>query len=225
MSSGSNASSPANGSGGSGTRSSASRWKPSRATLKYIFLIVILASWAGGPLLAFSLPVFSDRLVWVYLGGLVVLFFLFVSALFRRRWKEVAIFFAIWAIVLLPFYGIRLPLRWLYVEAFRLHASPIEEYLSRCKLVEFVESDAKQKLGVCERLPMSGHGTLAVIYDTTGELALPVSQRTPEWTKTMGRFSPGRFFMQSEGWAQHLFGNFYAIPVPLEEADGAADEY
>lgn len=225
MSSDSDASSPAVESGASGTRSAISRWKPSRAMLKYIVLVAILASWIIGPLLQFFLPVFSDRLLWIYLGGLVVLFFLFLGALLRRRWKEVVVFFAIWAIVLYPFYGVGFSLRWLLVASFRLHAAPIEEYLSRCKLIEFVENDVKQKLGVCERLPLTGDGMLAVIYDTTGELMVPVSQRTPEWTKAMVRFSPGNFFTQSEGRADRLFGNFYDVSVPIQEADGADDDY
>ena len=98
-------------------------------------------------------------------------------------------------------------------------------HLSRCKLIEFVENDARQKVGVCERLPLGRGDNLTIIYDTTGELALPASRRTPEWTKAMVRFSPGRYFTEAEDRARHLFGNFYEVFVPLEEADGAADEY
>lgn len=224
MSSDSNTRSPAVKSGGNTERSPAYEVRRFSAARKYIVFAVILASWIGGVTLSYSLPRFSDELVWVYFGALVVLFFLFLGALFRARWKEVAIFLVIWSVVLLPFFGVRPPLQWLQIEAFRLHASPIEAYLSRCKLVVFFKNSVEQKVGVCERLPSAGDATVAIIYDTSGELALPVSQRTPEWTKAMGRFSPGEFFTKSEGYADHLFGNFYEVYVPLEMKDGAADE-
>jgi hypothetical protein len=125
----------------------------------------------------------------------------------------------------MPIYGPSELPRWVYVEVFRRHASPIEEYLSRCKLIEFVENDAKQKAGVCEFVPLPGDNGLTIIYDTTGQLMLSASQRSPAWTQAMVRFSPGKFFTQSEGYARHLFGNFYEVYVPLEAMDGSADEY
>jgi hypothetical protein len=225
MSSDSNASSRTIVSGSVGPRSSSYRWQQVGSAIKYVLLVVALASWFSAGPLKFSFRGIADWLLPVYLACLLALFFLSLGALLFRRWKEVGILFVIWAVVLLPFYGwIERP-RWVYVEAFRRHASPIEEYLSRCKLVEFVENDAKQKVGLCERLPMGRGDKLTIIYDTTGQLALPVSRRTPEWTKAMVRFSPGRYFTEAEGHADHLFGNFYEVYVPLEHADGAADEY
>jgi hypothetical protein len=224
MSSDSNAPSPTVNSDSSNAPSSGWRWEPAGSAIKYVSLIVALASWFGMRPLRFFSPDIADRLLDVYLACLLVLFFLFLGALLFRRWKEVAIFFAIWAMVLLPSYGPSELPRWLYVEAFRRHATPIEEYLSRCKLIEFVENDAKQKVGVCERLPLPGDGTLTIVYDTTGQLASPVSQRTPQWTKAMGRFSPGRVFTQIDDRADYLFGNFYEVFIPVEDADGAADE-
>lgn len=201
------------------------RRKLSRSNVKLALVALVVASWIGSSLLAFSLPSFSDWLVTLYIICLPVLFVLFLGDLFRRRWKQLANFLVIWAVVLLPVYATNAPLRWLYAEALRIHVSPLEEYLSRCKLVEFVENDAKQKVGVCERHGQPGNVTRTLIYDTAGELALPVSQRTPEWTKAMVRFSPGLFFTKAEGHAHHLLGHFYEVDVPLERADGAADEY
>jgi hypothetical protein len=205
-------------------QSSDRQWSPFGSAIKYVLLVIALTSW-------FSLPplrlLFPDRFEWlvdVYFACLLALFFLFLGALLFRRWKEVAILLGIWAVVLMPIYGPRELPRWVYVEAFRRHASPIEEYLSRCKLVEFVENGAKQKVGVCERLGLPGGG-LTVVYDTTGQLMLPASQRAPAWKQAMGRFSPGKFFIQSAGHARHLFGNFYEVAVPFEAEDGAADEY
>jgi hypothetical protein len=223
MTSDSKALSPTIESGSSGAQPSARH--PTGSAIKYVLLIVALASWFGVRPLRFSFPDLADWLPIVYLACLLALFFLFFGALLFRRWKQVAILLVIWAMVLLPSYGPSELPRWVYVEAFRHHISPIEQYLSRCKLIEFVENDVKQKVGVCERLRLPGDGTLTVIYDTTGQLALSVSQRTPQWTKAMGRFSPARVFTELEGRANHLFGNFYEVLIPIEEADGAADEY
>jgi hypothetical protein len=110
-------------------RSSVSRWRPVGSAIKYALLVVALIAWFGGPLLTFSFPDLAYELQTVYLFCLLVLFFLFLGALLFRRWREVAIFFAIWAAILLPLYGPRDPPRWLYVEAFRYHVSPIEQYL------------------------------------------------------------------------------------------------
>jgi len=211
--------------GSNGTQPSGWQWSPFGSAIKYVLLVIALTSWFSLPLLRLLFPDRFERLVDVYVACLLALFFLFLGALLFRRWKEVTIFFGIWAVVLMPIYGPRELPRWVYVEAFRRHASPIEEYLSRCKLVEFVENGAKQKVGVCERQGLPGDGVLTVVYDTTGQLMLSASQRAPAWTQAMGRFSPGKFFTQSEGHARHLFGNFYEVAVPLEEADGAADVY
>lgn len=203
----------------------ASRRKLSRSNVKLALVVLVVASWIGSSLLAFSFPSFSDRLVSIYFIWLLALFVLFIGDLVRRRWKQLAIFLAIWAFVLLPFYVHTSPFRWFYVEALRIHTSPLEEYLSRCKLIEFVENGANQKVGVCERHGQWGDVTRTLLYDTTGELASPLSQRTPEWTKAMVRFSPGLYFTETEGHAHHLLGHFYEVDVPPEEADGAADDY
>jgi hypothetical protein len=210
---------------GNDVRPVASRHALPTATLRYPLFIAIPAIWAIDAFLSYPAPIAAYWLIWLYVAFVIGLFVLFLGALFRRRWKEVAVFCAMGPFVLLPYLGPSISLGWLYVEGFRFHASPIDQYLSRCKLIEFVEKEAKQKVGVCERQRLIGEGTLTVIYDTTGELMLPVAQRTPEWTKAMVRFSPGKFFTQSEGRAEHLFGDLYDIVVPLEVADGAPDEY
>jgi hypothetical protein len=207
-------------SGGGGAGQPTSRWKPARSTIISILVAVIVGSSLGMSGLAFSFPCLPDRLVGVYFVCLLALLAFFLGTLFRRRWDEVPIFLAIWAVVLFPIYGDRAPLRWLYVEAFRIHASPIEEYLSRCKLIEFVESGVKQVLGRCEGLGIGGEAVLEVFYDTTGQFVLPVSQRTPEWKAAMWHVSPHAVLIDEEGRAQKLFGNFYEITIFSSESDG-----
>lgn len=197
----------------------------STATLKYLLFIAIPITWVVSGFLDYSAPDISDRILWAYPACVLALSVLFLGALFGRRWKEIAIFCAMSPVVLLPYLGLNEPLRWFRVEGFRFYVSPVQKYKSNCKLIEFLEKGARQQLGVCERRWQIGGGTLTVIYDTTGELMLPLSQRTPEWAKAMGRFSPGKFLTQSEDRAERLFGNFYEISVPLREHDGAPDDY
>jgi hypothetical protein len=225
MSSDSNASTPPLELGGGDARQPTLGWKPGRSTIKYILVALIVASWIGISLLPFSFPTLPGRLLGVYFVCLLALFAFFLGALFRRRWDEVAVFFAIWAVVLFPLYGSSAPLRWLYVEAFRIHASPIEEYLSQCKLIEFVESGAKQVLGRCDNLGIGGDAVLDVFYDTTGEFVLPVSQRTPEWKAAMWHFGPHAVLIDTEERARKLFGNFYEITIFPSEYDGDDERY
>lgn len=202
-----------------------SRWKQVRAALKYILLVVIVGSWIVGALLSFVAPLFVYHLVWVDIVCLLVLFCLFLGALFRRRWKEVAVFFIIWAVVLLPYYGSDAPLRQLVVLAFRVHVSPVDEYLSRCKLIEFVENGATQAVGVCETTGLGNETYRLVIYDTTGEIALPASRKTPEWTEAMMRFRQAKLLVKSEDRVDHLFGHFYRVAFSDLEDDGNNSGY
>jgi hypothetical protein len=195
-----------------------------RSKIKYLLALLAIASLIGSPLLAFSLPVTSERLIEIYLVCLVGLFVSFIRAAFRRRWADVGILVVIWPLVLFPFYGPTAPLRWIYVEAFRIHASPIDAYLSRCKLIEFVESGTRQMLGRCDILVMTGEYAREVFYDTTGEFGLPIAQRTAEWEAAMGHFSPRAVFLEKEGRAEKLFGNFYEIQLSPLEGDGSDDD-
>ncbi|MGB9114518.1 hypothetical protein, partial [Bradyrhizobium sp.] len=99
------------------------------------------------------------------------------------------------------------------------------EYLSRCRLIEFVENGTKQALGRCDYLGIGGEAVLDVFYDTTGEFVLPVSQRTPEWKAAMWHFSPHQVLINAEGRAERLFGNFYEITIFPGEFDGDDERY
>jgi ABC-type transport system involved in multi-copper enzyme maturation permease subunit len=204
------------------TRASSSDPRPERIRpLKYILLVVILGIWIAATFLSFSHPVLADRLaVWPYIACLLALVFLFLGALFRRRWKETAIILAIGSVVFLPFYRLNVSFSWLRALAFRLHASPIEEYLSRCKLVQFTENGIKQSVGICERLGLSSDEEYeAIVYDSTGQVMLSASQRTPEWTKAMKHFGPSETLATSEGRMVHLYGNFYDIILSIYDGD------
>jgi hypothetical protein len=205
--------------GRSGAASSVRRTKSLRLPLAYALFAAILASWIATPLLLFSHPTLTYKLIWVYLACLLVLLFLFLGALFRfwRRWKEVAIFLAIGAVVLLPYYRLdyllEIPAGALVTIAFRVHSAPIEQYLARCDLVRFSENGSEQSVGECERLDVGNEDAVAVFYDSTGEFILPVSQRTPEWTAAMRHFEPVDTLSKIKGRTAHVYGNFYDILI------------
>ena len=127
---------------------------------------------------------------------------------------------AAWLVVVLPYVKIREPLYWVHVLGFRIHASPIEKYLSGCRLTEFVEKGVKQKVGECEASGSSDTIVYVVFYDTTGELALPASQRTAEWKDAMWDYPPRGVLRDGSDRAAPLFGNFYLVAILSEEFEG-----
>jgi hypothetical protein len=143
--------------------------------------------------------------------------------LFRHRWKALAIFSATW---LLAFLCVAKPesverLRfWLLVQGFRIHAFPAEEYLSRCRLTEFVENNVKQKFGQCKSWGLGDYTAYVVFYDTTGEIAAPVSDRTPEWKDATYDYSPRDVLREKEGRAKRLSREFYRVSIYQDEWDG-----
>jgi 4-amino-4-deoxy-L-arabinose transferase-like glycosyltransferase len=204
--------------------SSTLRLKPVRSAILALVLLST-ASWIGIALLAFSLPTAPDRLLGLYFICLFVLFLLFLGSLFRRQLNEILIFIAVWAVVLFPFYGSEAPFLWLRAEAFRIHTSPLEQYLSQCKLIEFVENGARQVLGRCDNLATGGEAVFDVFYDSTGEFVLPVSQRSSEWKAAMSHFSPHEVLINAEGRAHKLSEKFYGITIFPGEYDGDDERY
>ncbi len=150
---------------------------------------------------------------------LIPLFFLSLTALLRRRWKTLAVLSATWLFTFLPFLGIKEQFIWIRAQGFALHASPLEDYLSRCKLIEFVENSVKQAVCPCEG-SWTGDVENTVFYDTSGEFVLPVSRRTPEWKKAMQHFTPREVLIDSEDRAEHIVGKFYLVSVHIREMTG-----
>lgn len=100
-----------------------SRWKPSRTTLKYGLVVATFLGLYAGIFLSY---VWWDLSEWLAdLTGLclLVVLLLSVSTLFRRRWREFAIFSAALIIAFLPALGVSGHVDWLYAVGFRIHAS------------------------------------------------------------------------------------------------------
>jgi hypothetical protein len=192
-------------------------WRLVSMTLQFLFLIAALISPYASAFLTYLLPSLSYSLYDIRLACWFFVFFFTLNALFRRRWKTIAIFSAAWVWFFFTPYKFNEPFFWLMSEGFRVHASPVDDYLSRCELVEFVENGAKQTVGSCESTGMTSPIDYIVYYDTTGEIALPFSQRTPEWKQAMSRLARDEV-LQHSGWK--LFGNFYRLGILLEEYRG-----
>jgi hypothetical protein len=198
---------------------------PKMTYIKYLLAIVVAAGWYAMPFLSYSLPIHAVWPAVIFFACWIPLLFFSLSALFRRNWKAVAVFSATWVLALLPLLEVEPVVRfrfWLYVQGFRIHTSPLEDYLSGCRLTEFVEQGTKQTVGECE---LDGDAVYddfvyVVFYDTTGEIALPLSQRTPEWMDAMYHYSPKKVLRESQDRAEHLNGSFYRIRIDHDEFDG-----
>jgi hypothetical protein len=185
--------------------------------LKYFLIIVVAAGWYALPFLNYLLD--STLSYWLFLifcACCVLLFFVSLSGLFRRNWKAVAIFAPAWVLAVLPLFDLEPvgQLRfWLYVQGFRIHVAPVEQYLSsKCELVEFVEDSIKQQLGECEYRMQSSYSWNAVFYDTTGQFALPPAQRTQEWKDAMYNFS-SHCYLTEKAIADPVLENFYQLEI------------
>lgn len=185
--------------------------------VKYLLLIVGLSSPYVSAFLTYLLP--EDPAIMIGLVCWFFLFFYLLCALILRRWKAVALYFAAgaWLLVVPP--AATRPFHWLVAQGFRIHASPVKDYLPKCRLVEFVENGVKQTVGICEGRDMGAY-IRSVYYDTTGELALSPSERTPEWKLAIYPFAPNRTFVDSDPRARHLFGGFYELNTLVGEFDG-----
>ena len=169
--------------------------------------------------LVYPLPNVSIALF--YLGWICWFFVFFISfgVLLARRWRAVAIFASAWVWLFFgPSDGPGETYFWFIRQGFRFHARPVEEYMSRCKLTDFVENGVKQSVGFCEGRD-EGSFISSVFFDTTGELGLPRSRRTPEWNEAISPFIP-KEVLADEGRARHLFGSFYRVDIRLEEFKG-----
>lgn len=196
----------------------------SMTRFRYFLAIFVPANWYAAPFLSYPLPIFSYWLLWIALGCSIPLFFFLLGALFRRDAKAVAIFSVAWVLTVLPLFDLEPVERfrgWLHAQGFRIHASPVEDYLSTCKITHFVEKGIKQAVGQCEYTSLAYDSFAYVIfYDTTGELALPISRRTREWNDAMWHYSPKKVLLEGEPRAEHLFENFYRVGISIDEFEG-----
>lgn len=178
-------------------------------------IIIVLMGLYGDDFLYFLLP---GTFSWLMLAGLVCWMPLFVfslDALFRRRWKLLSIFTVVWVLLSPLYLGVWAPRYWLRGQGFHLSTVLAKGYLSGCKLTEFVENGTKQTIGFCGGEDQGNYFDY-IVYDTSGESVLPVSQRSPEWKRLMAKATE-EGVESREKPTYHLFGNFYATSVSIYE--------
>jgi hypothetical protein len=192
---------------------------------KRIVIIALLLCSYGDIFFSYLYP---PVVLWLLLATAVLLFPLLVfslEALIGLRWRLLAFLAVLWLLVVLPFTNVDpQPRDWVRNLGFFVKTMLVDDYLSGCHLTEFTENGVKQTIGVCDvfdRGQIFDH----VVYDTTGELMLPISQRTPEWVQAMSH-AVARAVVSEEHPAFSLFGHYYAVPVtildlPEPESDGS----
>lgn len=201
--------------GGHVARPSRFRWIRS---LKYCLLVAAVAGPYVSAFLVYPLPELSDSLYDLSWLCWFIIVFISLGVLLLRRWIAVGVFAAAWIWLFFgPSYGPNETRYWLIKLGFRFHAFPVEDYLSRCKLVEFTENDSRQTVGFCEGTGMMSPVDDLVYYDSTGEFGLPPSQRTPQWNQAMSQLAREEV-IERTAWS--LFGNFYRVEMPLEKYRG-----
>lgn len=194
---------------------------------KRVLVAVALVSW----LAKLSLFYVSDIADWFWYLSLCCWFLLLVlagAALLRRRLGELAILSLTLAITFLPALNIGAkPVEWFQERAFRVYALyriravPLEEFLSSCKLIDYIEDDgAKRRVGQCD---LGFRSTMwfrmSVIYDPTGQFGLPAKSRTRAWRWAVWDLNPGQFLIRTnEG--SHLSGDFYFVLIGIEHESG-----
>ena len=183
---------------------------------KCVVIVVVLLGLYGANFLYFLLPA---AFFWLSVAGLVFwipLFLFSLEALFKRRWKLVSIFAVVWVLLSPIVFNVWAPRFWLRGQGFHLSTLLTKEYFSTCKLTEFFENGTKQALGLCAGGGDQGSYYDYVVYDTTSNSALPVSQRSPEWKRLMAKAAEDGVELR-ENPTYHLFGNFYATSANLDE--------
>jgi hypothetical protein len=214
MNSNSEASSSIVATGGNDARTWNSRWIGS---LRYLLLLFAVVSPYAAAFLHYPSPDASDTLYDLSWICWPFVFVVSLGVLLLRRWIAVAIFAVAWIWLFLgPSHGPGESFYWVMKQGFRFHASPVRDYLTKCKLVEFTENGVGQTFGFCEG---ADRGTFieSVFYDTTGEYALPLSQRTAEWRHALLELVSEEHL---EARAEHFFDNFYVVCIPLENFHG-----
>ena len=189
---------------------------------KGLLVVMTLASWLAMHLLNYV----SRIAVWpvgLFKACWLALFALALAAVFRRRWRNLAIAclvlfntFSAFALVLLVPEPVVFPSRWLQETGFHIYAShlirsaPLDEFLSNCKLVEYTgEDNTRRKIGECNKgLRSTVWFRLLVIYDPSGQSAWPAVRRTLAWRLAVLHLPEGSSFVHEDD-VLPLVGDFY----------------
>jgi hypothetical protein len=180
-----------------------------------IFAAITLLGWFGGRFLMLLLPEASDWLALIGgVGTIIAILWLIICAFLPRPLSAPILLATLVIIQTARMIDEQLE-GGLVGLGFRIHASPIEQYLAKCQMFDFVENGEKHAIGFCESsvfdmgFPAS-QASLSVMYDPTRNFLKPDSQRSPEWKQAFDRFKE-----YSGAWGppavRRRFGDFYLV--------------
>jgi hypothetical protein len=175
----------------------------------------MLGSAFGGRFLTYLWPSASEWLIRIGLICTVIAVPWLIVCAFKSRPGSALILVATLLFIFAPNFAESENANWLMTLGFRIHASPIEQYLTTCRMSEFTENGVKQSIGDCERdfYEVGFPAALAyvhVIYDPSRNLLKPEAERTPEWQEALeGLLSAGSTVSITS--VRHLFADFYMV--------------
>ncbi|CCE04120.1 membrane hypothetical protein [Bradyrhizobium sp. STM 3843] len=185
---------------------------------RLISIAIPLLDVYGGMFCYFFAPA---ALTWLFFASLlfvVPLACLSIEALFCRYRKWSTAFALTWLLLVLPFAGVPETREWLRTLGFYARTQLVSDYMSQCRLSEFIESGVTQTAGFCEGFDRGDYFDY-VVYDTSGEFILPASRRTSEWKKVMSA-ATAEATVERDRTAYHLFGNYYAVVASFFDGKG-----
>ncbi|ULK99354.1 hypothetical protein [Bradyrhizobium sp. I71] len=182
--------------------------------LTYIFAAMTLLGWFGGRFLTFLFPDASYWLLLIGAFGAVVALIWLIACAFLPKPRSAPILLA--TLVIIQAAGM--------IKAqsgggltgwgFRIHASPIEQYLAKCKKFDFAENGEMHTISACESSAFEpgfppGLAYLTVIHDPTGNLLKPESKRSQEWNRALYKVRETEAAILRFEGATRLSNDFY----------------
>lgn len=190
-------------------------------------------------LLLYETSDISDWFWYLFTFGWFVLLFLALWALVRFKWHQFLIALPVLVATALPAVNIGMEyIQPIQDSVFRLYAlhlirsERLESFLSKCKLIDYVDdAGVRQRVGQCDQgLRSTPWFFLVLVYDPSGQFALPGYRRTTTWRLAVqgragsgARLTTGLDFgpeLAGSDPGRHLAGSFYYIKIYLEDLKG-----
>ena len=180
----------------------------------YALAGVTLIGWFGGRFLMFLLPDASYWLLLIGAIGAIIALIWLIACSFLPKPRAAPILLA--TLVIIQAASMMEPQSHGGVTGlgFRIHASPIEQYLAKCKKFDFAENGEMRAIRVCESSSFEpgfppGLAYSTVIHDPTGNLLKPESERSQEWNRAFDKARETEAAILRFRGATRLFGDFY----------------
>jgi hypothetical protein len=138
----------------------------------------------------------------------------------KQNWKSAAICLVPLAVVGVSRLSENVPAKLIQATGFRLYVAISNQYLANCNLHSFEERGVAQQLGLCQSIPRLGGWRTVIIYDSTGELAAPLEERTKAWRDVALDLPAANFMTRSLQGRTRIFESYYAVNIPFDKEEG-----